>query len=83
MVKAKPTMKPSITGLDMKSAMKPSLARPARMKKAPTRMAKAVVSSMKRCWSAPTASGKMTAADMTATVELGPTMSCRDVPKMA
>ena len=82
MTRARPATNPVSTGRAKKSAMNPARARPVASSSTPTRSASSAESAMKRPPS-PSASGATTAAEYAATAELGPTVSCRQVPRAA
>ena len=82
MTSASPATKPVSTGRAKKSAMKPARARPATSSSAPTRRASSADRAMKRPGS-PAATGATAAAEKAAIAELGPTVSCRQVPRTA
>ena len=75
-------MNPSSTGEAMKLATHPIRTRPKMMNITPVTMANHEVRAMKSS-SSPPAIGPTMLAERMATVELGPTNSCRDVPNIA
>ena len=81
-VSASPTMKPLITGSEMKFARKPSRRTPASSAEIPVDIASAAVIVMKR--SPPTGTSAATvAADSAAVADIGPTTSWRELPSAA
>jgi hypothetical protein len=78
-----PLMKPTSTGRARNSAMSPRRRAPATSKATPVRRARAARRAV-YCWAGnATATGARTAAAVMAIVELGPTSSSRQVPKVA
>ena len=74
---------PVMTGREMKSVIHPKRSAPASVSSSPALMATAADTAVARTGSPEPTTPKTTAPDMIATVEVGPTETCRDEPKIA
>ncbi len=81
-VRARPVMNPVSTGLAKNSARKPSLPTPAATRMPPVRTAD-IAESATNVAVSPPARGATATAERAAIAELGPTLSSREVPKIA
>ena len=81
-VSASPTMKPLITGSEMKLARKPSRSRPAISAASPVAIASAAVIATNRR-RPPATSDATVAAESAAVADIGPTTRWRELPSAA
>lgn len=81
-VSAKPTMKPFITGSEMKFATNPSRSNPAASASTPMVRASVTVSAANTP-ALPAAISPTAAADSAAVAAIGPTTRCRELPNAA
>jgi len=80
-VHATPTMKPLMTGSEMKPARKPRRSSPASSANAPVTTASAAVSATMS--SEPTATSATAAAESAAVADIGPVTRCFELPNSA